>query len=66
MLPHLRVYIEKVMNNPPDTKNFSGIEHFLKDSTLEAKLHFSAMIAEELEEFLGFIPEKLPSASIFT
>lgn len=53
MLPHLRKYVSQVDKKAPDSKNFVYVKKVLtEDKTLEAKLHFSSMIACELEDFL--------------
>lgn len=52
MLPYLKTYVKDIQQ-PPSTDNFTKVKDFiLNDKTLEAKLHFSAMVSEELEEFL--------------
>lgn len=52
MLPFLRKYTTEI-KKPPETEHFDFIKKILvEDKTLEAKLQFSRMIAEELEEFL--------------
>lgn len=52
LIPHLKTYVQKI-TDPPASENFTTVKKFLTDDkTLEAKLHFCAMISEELEEFL--------------
>lgn len=60
MLPHLKTYVKGVQE-PPETENFFTVKTFLlQDRTLEAKLHFSAMIADELEDFLTCFQRNCP------
>lgn len=59
ILSYLKTYITKI-KEPPATENFVTVKKFLADPTLEAKLHFLAMIAEELEEFLTFFQKNAP------
>lgn len=61
MLPHLRQYVSEVKNKAPDSGNFLHVKNVLtEDKTLEAKLHFSSMIASELEEFLTLFQRNDP------
>lgn len=60
MLPNLKTYVKDI-KQPPATENFTKLkEMVLGDKTLDAKLHFSAMIAEELEEFLVKFQKNAP------
>ncbi|XP_063243096.1 uncharacterized protein LOC134542628 [Bacillus rossius redtenbacheri] len=55
IIPHLKKYVtdKEIEKNPPNSQNFHVVKKaLLEDPVLEAKLHFSAMISEELEEFL--------------
>ncbi|XP_063234890.1 uncharacterized protein LOC134537894 isoform X3 [Bacillus rossius redtenbacheri] len=52
MIPHLKKYVAFVQPKRPETKNFSVVEDFLKDSFLEAKLFFLQSVVKEVEPYL--------------
>lgn len=61
MLPHLKKYVAEVQKKAPESQNFQTVKCVLKeDPTLEANLHFSALIATELEEFLTYFQRNAP------
>lgn len=62
MLPHLKKYISETNpKNAPDSENFVSGKKVLKEAAvLEAKPHFSSMIATEVEEFLTLFQRNDP------
>lgn len=55
-----RIYIKDIEKSP-ETENLTVVEQFLTpDCTTEAKLHFSLMIALELDEFLTLFQKNAP------
>lgn len=62
MMPNLHKYVKEVSKatGQPDSNNFAIVKQALDDPTLESKLHFSCMVAEELEEFLILFQKNSP------